>query len=150
MILLIIEKREALQTYQQTLPVGSGDFGDGNTSTQQNPTHTYNPVGNYTATLTVNGQADCQAEYDVDVAVGIRENATGQTIRLIPNPASDDVTVKFGEDLNENTQLEIYAADGRIVKSITLNQGMNQVQFSIANLENALYSELARAPPEAA
>lgn len=115
------------------------DFGDGNTSTQQNPTHTYNPVGNYTATLTVNGQADCQAEYDVDVAVGIRENATGQTIQLIPNPASDDVTVKFGEDLNENTQLEIYAADGRIVKSITLNQGMNQVQFSIANLENALY-----------
>ena len=71
--------------------------------------------------------------------MGIRENATGQTIQLIPNPASDDVTVKFGEDLNENTQLEIYAADGRIVKSITLNQGMNQVQFSIANLENALY-----------
>jgi len=33
-------------------------FGDGNTSTDQNPTHTYTAPGNYTVSLEVNGGAD--------------------------------------------------------------------------------------------
>jgi len=33
-------------------------FGDGNTSTDQNPTHTYTTPGNYTVSLEVNGGAD--------------------------------------------------------------------------------------------
>jgi PKD repeat protein len=116
------------------------DFGDGNTSTQQNPTHTYNPVGNYTATLTVNGQTDCEAQYEVDALVGISENTDNTWVQLIPNPASDMLTVKFGEALKDNTRMDIYAADGRLVRSMNLNQGSNQVQLSISNLENALYS----------
>ena len=35
------------------------DFGDGNTSTQQNPTHQYTNLGNYTVTLTANTSIDC-------------------------------------------------------------------------------------------
>lgn len=35
------------------------DFGDGNTSTQQNPTHQYANFGNYTVTLTAGTSADC-------------------------------------------------------------------------------------------
>lgn len=115
------------------------DFGDGNTSTQQNPTHTYNPVGNYTATLTINGQNDCPAEYEVDALVGISENEGESSIQLIPNPAGDVLTVKFSDALKDNTRMDIYAADGRLVRSINLNQGSNQVQLSTSNLENALY-----------
>jgi len=33
-------------------------FGDGTTSTDQNPTHTYTAPGNYTVSLSVNGGAD--------------------------------------------------------------------------------------------
>jgi len=36
----------------------SWTFGDGNTSTDQNPTHTYTAPGNYTVSLEVNGGAD--------------------------------------------------------------------------------------------
>jgi gliding motility-associated-like protein len=35
------------------------NFGDGNTSTAANPTHTYNSTGNFTVTLTVTSSAGC-------------------------------------------------------------------------------------------
>ena len=34
------------------------DFGDGNTSTEQNPMHNYSMAGNYTVTLTVTDETD--------------------------------------------------------------------------------------------
>lgn len=37
----------------------SWDFGDGNTSTLQNPSHVYNTLGNYTVKLTASTSADC-------------------------------------------------------------------------------------------
>lgn len=39
--------------YDGTIVSWSWDFGDGNTSTQQNPTHTYSENGDYNITLTV-------------------------------------------------------------------------------------------------
>ncbi|GAA4327590.1 hypothetical protein GCM10023184_16870 [Flaviaesturariibacter amylovorans] len=37
------------------------DFGDGNTSNEQNPVHNYTTPGTYTVTLVTNGQAGCSA-----------------------------------------------------------------------------------------
>lgn len=37
----------------------SWDFGDGSTSVQQHPTHTYNATGSYTVTLTISAGAGC-------------------------------------------------------------------------------------------
>jgi gliding motility-associated-like protein len=52
-------------TDQSTTPVGSivgweWDFGDGGTSTAQNPSHLYNNVGFYTVTLTVTSSTGCR------------------------------------------------------------------------------------------
>lgn len=47
------------------------DFGDGTTSTQQNPTHTYNGNGTYTVCLTVSDSANqCSSTYCDSVSVG--------------------------------------------------------------------------------
>lgn len=44
------------------------DFGDGTTSTEANPVHTYTKAGEYTATLTVTaGQATATDEIDITV-----------------------------------------------------------------------------------
>ncbi len=44
------------------------DFGDGNTSTEPNPVHTYTKVGEYTATLTVTaGKVSASDEIDITV-----------------------------------------------------------------------------------
>ena len=50
------------------------DFGDGNTSTQRNPTHVYGKIGGYTVTLTVRNAAgsDTISKYGY-VLMGIRD-----------------------------------------------------------------------------
>lgn len=45
------------------------DFGDGETSTQQNPVHTYATAGTYTVTLTVTDDGDLTDEIEHDITV---------------------------------------------------------------------------------
>ena len=45
------------------------DFGDGQKSTEQNPSHTYAKVGEYTATLTVVDQKGNKGTDDIDIFV---------------------------------------------------------------------------------
>ncbi len=40
------------------------DFGDGNTSTEQNPTHVYNDLGRYTVALSVTDSNNCTVTHD--------------------------------------------------------------------------------------
>ena len=45
------------------------DFGDGQKSTDQNPVHTYDKVGEYTATLTVTDQKNNKGTDEIDIFV---------------------------------------------------------------------------------
>jgi PKD repeat protein len=45
------------------------DFGDGQTSTEQNPEHTYTKVGEYTATLTVTNAKGNKGSDEIDIFV---------------------------------------------------------------------------------
>jgi PKD repeat protein len=45
------------------------DFGDGAKSTEQNPVHTYEKVGEYTATLTVTDQKGQKGSDEIDIFV---------------------------------------------------------------------------------
>jgi PKD repeat protein len=45
------------------------DFGDGTKSTEQNPVHTYEKVGEYTATLTVTNQKGNKGTDEIDIFV---------------------------------------------------------------------------------
>jgi gliding motility-associated-like protein len=69
------------------------DFGDGNTSTDQNPSHTYAQPGNYT--VTIRNEGGCTRTFQEDVAVDfINIDAVNdsfflcdtKTIHLNPNP----------------------------------------------------------------
>ena len=51
------------------------DFGDGKTSTDQNPTHTYDKVGEYTATLTVTDTKNNKGTDEIDIFVETEEDA---------------------------------------------------------------------------
>lgn len=47
----------------------SWDFGDGKTSTEQNPVHTYEKVGEYTATLVVTDSRGYKGTDEIDIFV---------------------------------------------------------------------------------
>lgn len=50
------------------------DFGDGSSSTEQNPTHTYDKVGEYTATLSVTDQQGNKGSDEIDIFVETDED----------------------------------------------------------------------------
>ena len=45
------------------------DFGDGTTSTQENPTHTYNSFGDFTITLTVRPNTKCEKQISRTITI---------------------------------------------------------------------------------
>ena len=53
------------------------DFGDGSSSDEQNPVHTYAKVGEYTATLTVTNQKGNKGTDEIDIFVETDEEGGG-------------------------------------------------------------------------
>ncbi|RMD69893.1 MAG: PKD domain-containing protein, partial [Bacteroidetes bacterium] len=98
------------------------DFGDGNTSTEQNPTHTYTSSGDYTVCLTVSNSAGtdtaCQT---ISVTVtGLIEAWSHLSLALYPNPVFSELHVQI--DWTEPLQWELYDALGRKVRARTFVQ----------------------------
>lgn len=91
------------------------DYGDGITSTDQNPWHTYGLTGVYTVTLIAynlqcgNDTLVMNNYIHVDTGVGITELAEINDISVFPNPASENIEVVF--NLKSNVQIEISMID---------------------------------------
>ncbi len=106
------------------------DFGDGSTSTLQNPVHAYSSLGNYNVSLTV---SNC---YDTDVitrqipnSVAIEDFMFGQDFSILPNPTNGDIQIKFGKDFSKNAIIEIYSITGKMKLKQTLNSNPQNVDL---------------------
>ena len=98
------------------------DFGDGNTSTEQNPTHTYAAAGTYTVSLAVSGP-NCQSSFelilDTDEFFTSPNTSTSNNVQALFTPVIDldnnsvyfknqststtnitDITYNFGDGQN--------------------------------------------------
>lgn len=62
------------------------------------------------------------------------------TLKLFPNPTSNEVTVCMDENvLKENLTVKIFAVDGGLVKSLTHTAKSNIFKMDISNLRNGVY-----------
>lgn len=107
------------------------DFGDGTTSTEQNPKKKYTQSGTFRVKLTVrdNDGAESTAEQSVPV-----QASTKPVVSVFPNPARDSATFTFSlpQGSTGGTLLVFHIA-GKIVLRDDALAGKNQVIWSIAS-----------------
>ncbi len=111
------------------------DFGDGNTSTQQNPLHVYTADGTFSVKLTVTKTNTCTDSKTVATivntnVVSISDKVNGITV--FPNPYSGSTSLNY--TLSEASQIliEIYDITGRKISTlVNSKQTSGQYQLPI-------------------
>jgi PKD repeat protein len=131
----------------------SWDFGDGNSSSQQTPYHTYNAAGNYLVCLTVTSNIDslCFDTYCDSISVftvGQQELMLSESqLQLYPNPVVNSATVQLNVPRSGTVTLSIYNTVGQLTYSeaVTVTNGNNNIQLNTSDLKAGVYLLEARA-----
>ena len=107
------------------------DFGDGNTSTMQNPMHTYAADGVYTVCLTVTdacgNDSTCSSVSVVTISAA---EGLGFTMSVFPNPAQDLLNVNLELAQSEDVTLRVFDLRGALLQEShydMLSQGRLEV-----------------------
>lgn len=115
------------------------DFGDGNSASGTNVSHSYNTGNSYVWVClnitTASGCIDsyCDSVY-VPACLGIEE--TGPSVSIFPNPSSDFITVQLNAP--GLAELKIFNSIGELVHFSPLNAGKEE-QVDLSGLADGLY-----------
>ena len=116
------------------------DFGDGNTSTQQNPVHTYATGSPRTVTLTINN-GSCSSSQNIMGFIGIHQpHFTPPVVRLYPNPTNDWVHIDLSQALGEDLTVQVYTITGQVLQTATLKAGSKDFTLDLKALTSGLYT----------
>lgn len=126
-------------------------FGDGDSSTLQNPLHVYDSFGDYDVTLYVYN--DCSAtNYTQEIRIKVGTTGiSGQeaaVFGIYPVPSKGDIHIRT--DINiEDMQFVIYSMDGKVLKTGVINNKLIDAQelnngnyiLEIKGKENTIWRE---------
>jgi len=124
------------------------NFGDGTTSQEANPTHTYTSAGTYQFSLTVTTPEGCQSTTTAKVYVFDNKNTTKQATLLTqvtsyPNPIIETSQLNFVSQTATPATISLIDLNGKVVSNITNNQtltiGNNTFTISRNNLPSGMY-----------
>ena len=121
------------------------DFGDGSTSTLQNPTHSFLLPGTYTAEVTVTDADGEKGKNSVVIAVNVStgiEEMTISRLGVYPVPANDFITLQLNSIIPSNDYvLKIHSLTGAIVteKIIDVLETNQTFVVPIDNLPSGIY-----------
>ena len=124
------------------------DFGDGNSSTQSNPSHTYSSSGIFVVTLTgtLNG---CTSTSQITINVGgvdIEEDNFEASLSLQPNPNNGIFGVSMNFSKVQDVNLELFNSVGQIILTKKLSKISNStINFSLADYSPGVYYITIRA-----
>ena len=107
------------------------NFGNGETSTEQNPTITYSNIGSYTVVLTVTSSNGCQsvsAKIITVTTLGVGEVEL-ETINIYYS--GQELVIKF-QSSPSNARIKIYDPIGKLL----LNTNFNSSKIFTTQLEN--------------
>lgn len=123
------------------------DFGDGNYSSSQNPSHVYANPGTYTVCLTVydSMQNFCDSVcYQIQATtVGVEEtNYLQSSLGAAPNPADASLTLSFMTLNSGNATIKFFDASGRMAGTETVavhGAGYNKTEINTTNMAQGIY-----------
>lgn len=139
------------------------DFGDGNSSTAQNPTHTYTGNGPYYLCLTITDSV-CADTYCDTIAIDSNGNILKRSVQgftlhvgsftppaptgiqdiesnsfaLFPNPASDKVVISTN-GVSTPLNVSVISVSGQVVMSGDYTPVSSRIELDVNHLESGMY-----------
>ncbi len=119
------------------------DFGDGNISTNPNPTHTYSSGGTYDVCLVSSTTFNCPDTIcqTLSVTVGIENQLENGWMNLFPNPANEELTLKLNLKETGEMILELFSSEGKKLQSQSVfhSDQESEYQFNLNGLRKGVY-----------
>jgi len=119
------------------------NFGNGQTSVVQSPTHQYTNYGTYNVSLittsTLNQCKDTtQSVIELGDPMGIQEIVNSHFFEIYPNPSNQYFTLKAKQNITDET-IKIYSLSGKIVWENKISLDKLETLKVDHNLSNGLY-----------
>ena len=72
-----------------------------------------------------------------ETTLSITENTFEKNIVIYPNPAKNNVTIKFGNEINQNIEISILDLSGKTIE--IFNTTDTEFKFNVTNLNSGVY-----------
>lgn len=109
------------------------NFGDGTTSTEENPVHTYTVPGEYTVSLTVTNECGSFTfNQKINTMVGSKDIDFVQSLILYPNPNAGRMTIEIHSLASRHLDIKLADVLGREIyqTEIQLSAGVNKTELN--------------------
>lgn len=117
------------------------NFGDGNTSTSANPSHTYATGGDFTVVLTATN-GSCSNTFNINLtSVAVSENVAFEDLMVFPNPTENVLNIQFSSFDSGMMNATIFNLAGQVVsaEAFAVNAGNMFHTIDTSNLESGVY-----------
>ncbi|MCX6257070.1 MAG: M4 family metallopeptidase [Bacteroidia bacterium] len=118
-------------------------FGDGSTSNEQSPVHSYSNIGIYTVNLIISNQCGSDTiTHQITISnIHVGELSDISNILIYPNPASNAVYIELNSYRDQNMKMDLFDITGRQLITEEWNALKGKIIHSvdIENLPSGLY-----------
>jgi|GEM_PF-2779071 PKD repeat protein len=115
------------------------DFGDSNTSTENNPVHVYNDSGTYDVSLSVtkcDKVVTLTKTLNIDIELGTSEFQV-ENLAIFPNPAKSELNIKLNKIYRE-IKIQLVDSTGKILTSKTVFDQF-ETSLNVARFQSGIY-----------
>ena len=125
------------------------DFGDGNTSSEESPVHTYDADGIYEVSLIVTTDIGTESEpYTAEIQIGsldvsdINSPSEFGLLKNYPNPFNPNTTINYLLNESGHIKMNVYDINGKLVDQIIDGyqvSGQHSLIWNPVNLTSGMY-----------